>query len=105
MGKRAFWDLQGLRRVGAGASFASVGLGAPFAFGSSRLPQQERGGLLRFGSTEAQASRARRPLSLCDNPRPHCKCAVVSIVLGSTRPLTHGPKGHLRFGSTEASAA
>ena len=66
-----------------------MGEGASSALGLPRPPPHGRGGLLRFGSTEAPAPWARVPPPFLRPPRPPPR----------------GQGGLLRFGTTEAPAA
>ena len=81
--------------MGEGAS--SV-LGAP-------PPPHGRGGLLRFGTTEAPAACVRGPLPFGDHQGPRRMDEGASSVLGPPRPPLHGRGGLFRFGTNEAPAA
>ena len=83
-------------------------------------PPHGRGGLLRFGTTEAPAAWDKGPPSLWDHrgprrmgegasfalgPRdPRCLGEGASFALGPPRPPQHGRGGILPFGTTEAPA-
>ena len=64
--------------------------GAPFALGPPRCPPRWRGGLLRFGITEAPATWAWGPHSIWDQRGPHCIGVGASFALVPARPHRMG---------------
>ena len=77
----------------------------PFALGPMRPPLQGRGGVLRFGVTEAPTSWARGPPSLWDPRGPHRMGEGASFALARTRPPPHGRWGLSYLGTIKAPAA
>ena len=76
-----------------------MGEGASSAVGLTRPPPHGRGGLLRFGTTEAPATWAQGPLPLWDHRGPSRMGEGASFALGPPRPPPHGRGGLSRFGT------
>ena len=82
-----------------------MGERASLALGPPRPPTHLRGGILRFGTTEAPTAWVRGPRALRDDRGPHRMGEGASFALGPPGPPPHGLGGLLRFGITESPAA
>ena len=74
-GPPSHWDHRGPRRIG---------VGPPFALGPPRPPPHGRGGLSRFGTTEAPAAWAQGPPPFWDHRGPRHMGAGASFLFGTT---------------------
>ena len=82
-----------------------MGEGASSALAPRSPPPHGRGGLLRFGTTEAPTAWARGPSPLQDHGAPRRMGEGASSVLRPPRPPPHGCGGLVRLGTTEGPAA
>ena len=101
----SLWDLLGHGCVAAGASLAfgsskaqCIGVWKSLASRPQRPPPRWRGGLLRFGTAEAPAARARGPPLHWYPSGCHRVGAGASFAFGSSRPQSIGMRASLALG-------